>query len=86
MAGWQPQVFIQVKDGDLVPCDERIGEQSIEHGELRRPGGEDEIGKALAFDGLTEYLGPLVGGLLAKGLNIRSDDGFHPDNYSVLAC
>ena len=65
----QTQVFIQMKDGDLVPGDEGIGEQGVEHRELGSTGGEDEVGGAIAFDGFAEDFGPFIGGLLAHLFN-----------------
>ncbi len=71
------QVFIEVEEGDLVPCDVGLVEEVFEYGELGGAGGEDEVGVAEFLDGGAEVVGTMGGGGVTHGLGVRVDGDLH---------
>ena len=52
----EADVFVEVEAGDAVPVYVCFRDESGEHFELRRPGGDDDVGLAARGEGVTDEL------------------------------
>ena len=66
-------VLVQMEERDLAPVDPRFRGERAEHVELACAGGDDDIGKAVLFDGRADFSGAKFSRGFSAGLLCRVD-------------